>query len=169
MWKVLLGILVAGLVLHRVAVGWGARTAPDAGKTPAVAAANGYLEARVLMGSPHLDVEMVLVSDNPTAAQCANGADALRAILQCTPGQMVCEVKSVVCKPDVDLRYRKMLDKQPAALRYAHLQYGADDAPQRRSRAVMVGWGLTVEISQAFCDALVESWRQKRSGVIECI
>lgn len=168
MWKVLLGVLVAGFLLHRFAADWSARPAPDAGAVHAMPAAGGYLEARVLMRSPHLEVEMVAVSDRPTAAQCANGADAIRAILQCTDGATTCEVKSVLCRPDVDLRYRKMLDRRPAALRYAHLQFGADDA-LARSRAVIVGWGLTVEQSQAFCNALAEQWRQNKPGVIECI
>lgn len=168
MWKVLLGILVAGIVLHCLATGWGVRTAPESDATQATPAPSGYLEARVLMRASRLEVEMVVVSDSPTAAQCANGADAVQSVLQCAESNMTCEVKSVVCRPDVDPRYRKMLDRQPAALHYAHLQYGADDAAQRR-RAVIVGWGFTVELSQAFCNSLADQWRQKRSGVVTCI
>lgn len=168
MWKVLLGILVAGFVLHRLATGWSERTAPHVDVTQAVPAANGYLEARVLMRNQHHEAEMVIVSDSPTAAQCAYGVEAMQSVLQCTESDMSCEVKSFVCRPDVDLRYRKMLDKQPAPLHYAHLQYGADDAAQRR-RAVIVGWGFTVEVSQVFCNSLADRWRQKGSGVVTCI
>lgn len=171
MWKVLLGILVAGFVLHRLATGWSQPAAPHAAATPVAAAVNGYLEARVLMRSQQQEAEIVVVSDSPTSAQCAHGAEAMRSVLQCAESKesdMTCEVKSFVCRPDVDLRYLRMLDKQPAALHYAHLQYGADDAAQRR-RAVIVGWGFTVELSQVFCDSLAERWRQKGSGVVTCI
>lgn len=103
---------------------------------------------------------MVIVS--PTAAQCAYGVEAMQSVLQRTESNMSCEVKSFVCRPDVDLRY------QPAPMHYAHLQYGADDAVQRR-RAPIVGWGLTVEVSQVFCHSLAGRWRQKGSGVVTCI
>lgn len=166
MWRVMGSLLIGGFLLYRLMLH--ETPAPPA---PAVAAGSDagsavYGELRVLLREAAVEVEIVGVVEFASAQACERRLDVAQRLPSCTAPR--CEFKSFTCAPDVDARYRRMLDRVPAATRYVHIDYRHAGSPDPLS-AVFVGWGMTVAASQAFCDSMVERWQATRSGTAVCI
>ena len=164
MWKVIVAVLVLGFVAYRFADRPTA-SGPAAAGTGAVY--EGYVEVRMVMQSGQREIELVAVEERPDASDCEKPDTATRLKSLCPSGRDIsCSLKSLECVRDVEPRYRKMLDQQPASVHYAHLQVDGAAGPRR---AVLLGWGMTEQESQLLCGAVQASAAKNMKGTVTCI
>jgi hypothetical protein len=167
MWRVIVVVLVLTFAAYRI-IGGGAG---KSGETPAAAGLyDGYMEVRMLMQSEQREIELVAIEERPPAGDCEKGVAGARLLGLCPAGsQLSCKIKSLECSHEIEPRYRRMLEGQPASVHYAHVQVdGGAGAPRR---AVMLGWGMTEQESQMLCSAVQTSaGKSKRlGGKVSCI
>ncbi|MBL8296985.1 MAG: hypothetical protein JNN30_01445 [Rhodanobacteraceae bacterium] len=167
MWKVVLGIVVVGLVAYKM---FGARPRESVSATAGGADVyDGYLEVRMTMQGPQREIELVAFEERPNAADCQNKSAGAQIVALCPKGSngVSCALKSVECSRELEPRYRKMFDRQPASVHYAHLQ--VDDPSGTPRRGLVLGWGMTEQESMLICNAIRSSAAAKAGTRVTCI
>jgi len=168
MWRVIVVVLVLTFAAYRI-IGGGAG---KSGETQAAAGLyDGYMEVRMLMQGEQREVELVAIEERPPAGDCEKGVTGARLLGLCPAGsQLSCKIKSLERSREIEPRYRRMLEGQPASVHYAHVQVdgGGTAAPRR---AVMLGWGMTEQESQMLCSAVQTSASKNNrlGGKVTCI
>jgi len=168
MWRVIVVVLVLTFAAYRI-IGGGAGKMADSSAASGVNY-DGYMEVRMLMQSGEREIELVAVEERPPAGDCEKGAAGARLLGLCPAGsQFSCKIKSLDCSREVEPRYHRMLESQPASVHYAHVQ--VDSGPGAPRRAVMLGWGMTEQESQMLCGAVQMSAAKnnKLGGKVTCI
>lgn len=167
MWKAVVGVLVVGFVAYKI-FGGGHAGSP-AGGTAGRDAYDGYIEVRMVMQGPQREIELVAIEERPDAADCQNKSAGTRVVAMCPPGRngLTCRLKSVECSRELEPRYRKMLEQQPASVHYAHVQL--DDPSGTPRRGLVLGWGMTEQESLLVCNGIRSSASTKLKGTVTCI
>jgi hypothetical protein len=128
-----------------------AKLSPKPAPAAPAPAGPAFSEARVKFASPSREIEMVLVGEKPTAAECDAHSRTYRLPAICTSGALTCQITKVECSDAIGDRYRNMLAQQPSVTHYAHFRRKAGET--ERSFA-LVAWGLTAEESQQVCESM---------------
>jgi len=162
MWKVIVAVLVLGFVAYRFAGPSGTDAAAPDGLY------DGYAEIRLVMRNEQREIEMVAIEERPNASDCNKPDAGARLTALCPQGHgLSCTLKSMQCVREIEPRYRKMLEQQPVSVHYAHLQ--ADGGAAGPKRAVLLGWGMTEQESQALCRAVQAQAARDAKGKVTCI
>jgi hypothetical protein len=167
MWKAVVGVLVVGFVAYKIfGGGHGAPAAASAGGRDAY---DGYIEVRMLMQGPQREIELMAIEERPDAADCKNKSAGERIAAMCPKGRngLNCTLKSVECSRELEPRYRKMLEKQPVSVHYAHVEI--DDPSGTPRRGLVLGWGMTEQESMLVCNAIQASSGATVKGTVTCI
>ena len=168
MWRVVLAVLVLGFVAYKFV-----HKRPVSGDAAAVSADayDGYIEVRMVMQGPQREIELVAFEERPAAADCQSKNVDNRVAAMCPANRggngLKCSIKSVDCTRELEPRYRKMLDKQPASVHYAHIEINDPSGTPRRG--LVLGWGMTEQESLLVCNAIRSSSDGKVQGTVTCI
>ena len=138
-------------------------------KAPVVEPAGpAYAEARVKIATPQREIEMVVVGEKPSAADCNSASGSYKLPAICTGGQLSCKLTKVECSDTLGDRYLNMIAGKPSVTNYVH--FVRKDNGVERNYA-LVAWGLTVDESKGICEAMRAADAQKgaASENITCI
>ncbi|UXI69236.1 hypothetical protein [Tahibacter amnicola] len=128
----------------------------------------GFAQIRMTIQAGSRDLELVVIGERPTEAECQKPNGGVEMAMACPPGAQ-CAIKSYECTREIDPRYQRMLDMQPSTTHYVHFRVPEGD---RTRRMVMVGWGMTEAESARMCErarALVPSTPLKDKLTASCI
>jgi hypothetical protein len=158
MWRTIAVLIVLGLILVAAQK---YRTQHPGGALAGRAVYEGFWEMRLTIQAGSRDFEFVAVGDKPLQEECDGGEARLGLAKFCTAANH-CTKTAFTCEREVQPRYQRMLDQQPASLHYMHY---AGDTPEGPRRAVIVGWGMTEPESQQICQKLVADPGMKMEGL----
>lgn len=127
-----------------------------------------YAELKVAMTLQNRTIEQVMLVKMADMAECSRESGNVEAILgkefANQPGQSM-KVLAADCSRELTPRQMSLFDNKPSSVTYLSLARGAR---QEREARVIV-WGLSVEESNLFCDALAKSQASTRKGAATCV
>ena len=165
MWRTLAVLIVLGLIVVAAQKYRSHHAGGALGGGRAVY--EGFWEMRLKIQAGPRDFEFVAVGDKPLQEECDGGEAKLGLAKFCTAANH-CTKQAFQCEREVQPRYARMLEQQPASLHYLHYDV---DTPEGPRRAVIVGWGMTEAESQQICQRLTADPGMKLEGMnkITCI
>lgn len=122
-----------------------------------------YIEMRLVLGLGPRQIESAVFGKTTDDADCLLRAERVRANLE--QNCPFCVSKSVQCKPDLEERYIRFFNNEPATATY--LSVNRSIPGERDVRVIF--WGVTHKEGDMICESMKKVFAKIHNGPIECV